>query len=315
MGLATDLSPWLQPYADQLNVPHMPTHLQTILRSVLLWTSLQLLSSGLSPRLFPKTFATFSKKTRTSWDIHFVAFCHAVVITPLCARIWWKVRQQGNSHPLAVDRLYGYDYEAGEVYAVALGYFIWDSYISIRHEGPGFVAHGLVAFTAFILVYYPVFMYDGLGFLLWELSTPFLNIHWFLDKLGMTGTTLQLVNAVFLLGTYVGARLTFGVYNSISFFKFVVSPPTPHHPPIPRYIANFYMTGNVILNSLNFFWFRAMVRAVQKRFTAKPKPAEAGAIDPKKVLRGQQGVSVGVRGNDDEPFEREAGVIKGGKSQ
>ena len=41
----------------------------------------------------------------------------------------------------------------------------------------------------------------------------FLNIHWFLDKCGKTGSRAQLINAVFLLSTYVLARLTFGVYN------------------------------------------------------------------------------------------------------
>lgn len=113
-------------------------------------------------------------------------------------------------------------------------------------------------------------MYDGLGFLLWELSTPFLNIHWFLDKMGKTGSTAQLVNAGFLLSSYVLARLTFGVYNSFSWFKHVNFPPAPHVPPIPLGLKLFYSVGNVTLNTLNFVWFRAMIAAVQKRFTAAP---------------------------------------------
>lgn len=164
---------------------------------------------------------------------------------------------------------------------------------------------------AFTLVFHPIFMYDGMGFLLWELSTPFLNIHWFLDKLGKTGSKAQLINAFFLLSAYVGARLTFGVYNSFSFFKFVVAPSKPHFPPIPGHLKTFYMVGNVILNSLNFFWFRAMVRAVQKRFTVKPDQGDK--VDPQKVIRGQQGVKVGVEGKDDEKFWQEAGADK--KSQ
>lgn len=215
---------WFQPYADSLGIPQMAPHLPMIVRSLLLWTSLQLLSSGLSPKLFPKTFSRLNRKTRISWDIHFVAFCHAVLITPLAARVWLKVHNQP-THPLRIDRLYGYDYETGQVYAIALGYFIWDAIISIMYEGPGFIAHGVVCFMAFTAVYHPVFMYDGLGFLLWELSTPFLNIHWFLDKLGMTGSLFQLINAAFLLGSYVAARLTFGVYN-VSFH-------IPPRPPFP----------------------------------------------------------------------------------
>lgn len=317
MAFADPIVAWLQPYADAYGMHHLPTHVPTLIRSSLLWFAIQALSAQLSPKIFPKTFAKFNRKTRIGWDIHVVSFVHAAIITPLAARIWWKARQTNalgiQTHPLAVDRLYGYDYEAAQVYAIAQGYFVWDSVVSILHEGPGFIAHGLVALIAFTLVYHPIFMYDGMGFLLWELSTPFLNIHWFLDKLGKTGSKWQLINAVFLLSAYVGARLTFGVYNSFSFFKFVVAPPKPHHPPIPGHLKTFYMVGNVILNSLNFFWFRAMVRAVQKRFTVKPEQGP-GKVDPHKLIRGEQALKVGVSGKDDEEFWREAGAKKGEKA-
>lgn len=313
MAFTDPLVSWLQPYADAYGMHHLPTHVPTLIRSTLLWFAIQTLSAQVSPRLFPKTFAKLSRKTRISWDIHVVSFVHAALITPLAARIWWKTRQTNalgfHTHPLAVDRLYGYDYETAQVYAIAQGYFLWDSIISILHEGPGFIAHGIVALTAFTLVYHPIFMYDGMGFLLWELSTPFLNIHWFLDKLGKTGSIYQLVNAVFLLSSYIGARLTFGVYNSFSFFKFVVAPSKPHHPSIPGHLMAFYLVGNVILNSLNFFWFRAMVRAVMKRFSVKPQDG-GKQVDPQKVVRGQQGVKVGVEGKDDEEFWEEAGAKK-----
>lgn len=175
-----------------------------------------------------------------------------------------------------------------------------------QYDGPAFVAHGLVAMMAFVFTYHPVFNYDGLGFLLWELSSIFLNIHWFLDKLGMTGSLTQLINAVFLLSTYVLARLTFGLYNSYDWLKFVHFPPKPHYPPIPVGIKIFFTVGNVLLNTLNFIWFKAMVRAVQKRFA--PIDSKGGKLDPKKVAKGEQEVKMRVQGNHDEPFEKEAYV-------
>lgn len=120
-------------------------------------------------------------------------------------------------------------------------------------------------------------MYDGFGFLLWEASTPFLNIHWFLDKVGLTGSVYQLVNAFFLLSTYILARLTFGVYNSYSWFKLVNFPAQPHVPAIPLGIKLFYSIGNVTLNTLNFIWFKAMIAAVLKRF----QPAKGETKDTK----------------------------------
>jgi hypothetical protein len=127
-----------------------------------------------------------------------------------------------------------------------------------------------------------------------------------MDKLGKTGSKAQLVNAVFLLSTYVLARLTFGVYNSISFMSFVYFPPKPHNPPIPTHIKTLYTVGNLVLNSLNFIWFRAMIRAVQKRFSSSdPK---GGKLDAKRVATGKQSVEVKVKGDHDGPFEKEAGI-------
>ena len=49
--------------------------------------------------------------------------------------------------------------------------------------------------------------YYGCVFLLYELSTPFLNIHWFCDKLNLTGSKIQLYNGFLLLGTFFLCRL------------------------------------------------------------------------------------------------------------
>jgi hypothetical protein len=42
--------------------------------------------------------------------------------------------------------------------------------------------------VGWILVNHPFANYYGLNFILYEISTPFLNIHWFFDKLNMTGS-------------------------------------------------------------------------------------------------------------------------------
>lgn len=177
-----------------------------------------------------------------------------------------------------------------------------------QHEGPAFIAHGLVSFIAFVLIYNPIFMYDGLNFLFWEASTPFLNIHWFLDKLGMTGSVWQLINALFLLSTYVFVRLVGGVYNSIAWFRLTVF--TVHLPPIPLFIKCFFVVGNVTLNSLNFIWFRAMVRAITKRFQSKTLPEELNAPTAERLATGEETLFKVPPGEEDEKYFAEAGVIR-----
>lgn len=50
-----------------------------------------------------------------------------------------------------------------------------------------------------------------------------------------------------------------------------------------------------------------MIRAVQKRFTAKPDDSSK-KLDPKAIATGKQGVRLGVQGSSDAQFEKEAGV-------
>jgi hypothetical protein len=65
----------------------------------------------------------------------------------------------------------------------------------------------------------PFVNYYGPVFILYELSTPFLNIHWFCDKLNMTGGTLQWYNGIMLLATFFCSRLCWGTYQSWLVFQ------------------------------------------------------------------------------------------------
>lgn len=55
-------------------------------------------------------------------------------------------------------------------------------------------------------------------FLLYELSSPFLNIHWFCDKLDLTGSIYQAINGAFLTGTFFACRIIWGNISSIYVF-------------------------------------------------------------------------------------------------
>lgn len=56
-------------------------------------------------------------------------------------------------------------------------------------------------------------------FILYELSSPFLNVHWFCDKLNLTGSKLQWYNGMVLLSMFFLCRLCWGTYNSVLVFK------------------------------------------------------------------------------------------------
>jgi len=110
--------------------------------------------------------------------------------------------------------------------------------------------------------------------MLYELSTPFLNIHWFFDKLGMTGSKAQLYNGLTLLGVFFSARLVWGAYSSFNIYRDVWR--ALHFTDSMRSSTNeeivvLYMGGHVTLQALNVFWFGKMIAAVKKRFVKTEK--------------------------------------------
>jgi hypothetical protein len=161
----------------------------------------------------------------------------------------------------------------------------------------------------------PFVNYYATTFVLYELSSPFLNIHWFCDKLGWTGGTLQLVNGIILLITFAGCRLVYGTYGTYSLWSDIFSmvraarvapnsPPllfspfavnattsfnnpiealqvvkfAPLTPYIPTWLWVANLASNLVLNILNWYWYSQMVSAIRKRF-----PPPFGTMRKEKV--------------------------------
>ena len=122
----------------------------------------------------------------------------------------------------------------------------------------------------------------------------------------MTGSRAQLYNGIVLLVTFFSCRLIWGTYQSIRVYQDVWAA-VHHSPVvssihldamsnatsavleaaagnsavplhnnimrfagdeyIPVWLGFTYLGSNVILNTLNFFWFGKMIEAVRKRFT------------------------------------------------
>lgn len=142
----------------------------------------------------------------------------------------------------------------------------------------------------------PFANYYGPNFMLYELSTPFLNNHWFFDKLNMTGSKMQLVNGIALLTTFALSRLVWGTWQCSRMFRDIYqawqwSPASGEKCQmmnisgiefpvgcrvLPTWLALAYVGGNVFLTILNFWWFKKMVAALQKRFK---KPSDKSDKD------------------------------------
>ncbi|KAJ2899182.1 hypothetical protein IWW38_001076 [Coemansia aciculifera] len=98
---------------------------------------------------------------------------------------------------------------------------------------------------------------------MFEASTIFLNMNWWMDKLGMTGSRIQLYNACTLLFLYLAVRLLFGVYMSFKLFADL----SANGADMPVGLRYFYRVANASIILLSYYWFYLMIAAVRKRFS------------------------------------------------
>ena len=297
----------VKPIADRLDLPTLPLHAHEILLATAFYTVLYsyispLLSSYIFPRIYPK----LSANTRINWDVHVVALVQALIVDALA--IWLMLADTERNQLDVWGRLWGYSGAGGLTQAFAAGYFLWDFWTCLRYVhlfGPGMLAHAISALAVFSLGFRPFVNYYCPTFVFYELSSPFLNIHWFLDKCGKTGSRIQLYNGILLLSTFFGARLLWGTYQSLRVYQdvwagvhFDTADPNVDNnilvqawrngtagtgdmrfatgENVPDWLGAVYLGSNLVLNALNYYWFGAMVRAVRKRF--EPKKGSKGAI-------------------------------------
>ncbi len=139
----------------------------------------------------------------------------------------------------------------------------------------------------------------------------------------MTGSVSQLVNGIVLLITFFCCRLIWGTYQSIRVYQDVWNSlfhtpaaaeihynvmnttssaaldaaagksAIPVHGGIMRFageeyvpiwLAMTYLSSNLVLNTLNFYWFGKMIEALRKRFTPqkdikKGKPVATKSVE------------------------------------
>ncbi|QIW97110.1 hypothetical protein AMS68_002628 [Peltaster fructicola] len=293
----------LETISTTLSLPTLQYHGHEVLFALSFYTFIFIVvSPWLNKTFMPKRYASFNKRTRINWDVHVVSFVQStlICILSLAVILGDKERKQWRSSDQWEMRIFGYTGLTGLCQSFALGYFLWDLYMCtfyINIFGPGMLAHAISAVTVFSFGFRPFLYYWAPVFLLYELSSPFLNIHWFCDKLELTGSTIQAVNGAFLVLTFFCCRLVWGTYSSVLVFydvwraiqggyteprlfeKFTayaregdLSDPQGQTTAfmgvryLPLWLGSAYLASNLVLNVLNYYWFSKMVQTIRKRF-------------------------------------------------
>lgn len=298
------LSALVKPYADAWGMYTLPLHIHEILFSALFYTFVHLvISPWISTLLFPAYYPRHHRGKRVSWDSHVVSLVQATIINSLA--LWGCSADDERNAMDWQQRIWGYTGNAAFVQSMAAGYFLWDLVVTAIHIdvfGVPVLMHASSALLVYSFGYMPFLNYYSYTFILYELSTPGVNFHWFFDKVDMTGTKAQLYNGILLISTFFLCRLCFGNFQSLcvylDMFRAVRSSSGPSISalttgaaamdpevmryanaamgPLPVWLALLYVVANVTLNGLNVWWFFKMIAAVRKRFepAAKEKTKE-----------------------------------------
>lgn len=336
----------IRPYALFLNLPSLPDHIHEVVLAFAFYQSIHsFISPWLSPKLFPRHYPNFNRRTKLNWDVHVVSFVQSSVINSVA--LWVMFTDKERKDMNTGERVYGYTGACGLTQALATGYFIYDLLVSAAHVkifGIGMVFHGLSALWVFSLGFVSILSSQDVRsvsltvfqrpfvnfytptFILYELSSPFLNIHWFLDKINMTGGKAQWYNGMMLLFTFFSCRLIWGTYQSVHVYidmwkalsqtwsasassSSLLDPVNISAQVFqardgslcmneacakaqaqvdkyskytargtPTWLVVTYVVSNLVLNTLNYYWFSKMVETVLKRFRSPTKENKKGDI-------------------------------------
>lgn len=101
-------------FFNAISLPKLTYHWHTLLASTLACYLTMFLSRVTSPKLFPKCYNNLHGVKRLNWDIHFVSMIHCLIIVFLSIPLF-------REEELVKDKVFGYNFYAGNVYSIACG--------------------------------------------------------------------------------------------------------------------------------------------------------------------------------------------------
>jgi hypothetical protein len=232
-------------------------HWHEIIFFAILYHVIMLLAPIVNSKVFGKFYDDLKindPQAKLNYDIRIVALVQAVASVIFCVPMFL--------HPMYTeDPVKGTYPFAGFVGAFTVGYFVWDLlYCCVFHFdlfGIEFLFHAFGALTVFGSTFFPFCQPFLCTFLIFELSTPFVQLHWMFTRSpkGMWSDKLITINGLFLIIAFFLVRIIWGVYATIQ--SFYLCWPERHHYPVWLIPLIFGLNGG--FQFLNFMWFSKMI--------------------------------------------------------
>lgn len=263
-----------RPFPENPKSP-LEAHWHEVVGAFLFYVTIQALSAPIFSIIMGQRYTSLPKNTKLNFDVHVTSMVQCIVsILILIPHLFNPHFNNRLDDPLS--SLTGTTPFGGMVCAVTVGYFLWDVYVCIRHYaifGVGFLFHGFAAMYAYACGFVPYCQPWAGPFLVFEISTPFVNINWFASKLpaGTFSDKTIVINGLLLIITFFTARIIWGfllIYKLAS-DMFLTWGIVPSFLPLSMLILNFF------LNCLNVFWFLKMLMIARKKIAGKETARQA----------------------------------------
>jgi len=233
--------------------------------SALVWFLIQYSCPAISSTISSE-YRTFPAKLKKNWDSRVVALVHAIVICFFAGYSLYYHYDTLNSNrnytenPVPISVL---------TFCIATGYFFWDLIFCLRYYaefGIGFLLHGIACFAIYASLTIGYLNYWGCFFLLYELSTPFLNFAWLMDKAKCPFPIIKTFFGLLLIITFFLIRIIGGTIGAY-YVLIDLWVPAQTEVILP-FVARIGYTGlNFLLTILNFYWFAQILKMVFKSDT------------------------------------------------
>jgi len=202
-------------------------------------------------------FDFFNQSQKTEWPQRGNSLIHALTALPLATYVLFM------DSVLDTDRFFTTSLTSFHVLSFSTGYFLWDTWESLitwEVSGIGFITHGVLCSFIYLISLYPFGHYWALAFLMFETSTPFINVHWLMtnvEPLKKWKITLS-VNDILGGIAFFCFRIVYGTFMSYQFWMQSLAT-LPILSPFLSICLYFILATNIALNSLNYFWFAKII--------------------------------------------------------
>ncbi|KAJ2781892.1 hypothetical protein H4R18_002598 [Coemansia javaensis] len=239
-----------------VGLPRLAMYWPRVLVAVALFEAVYRLFAVVSPVLFPASWARMNKVERYKWCVRKASTVHAAYMVTRSLVTIADMELRGNP-------LHGTDPDAESAYAVAVGYFLWDminTYTNLDMNGWGFMSHAVMSFSVYLLSFAPLLQYYGACFMMFEVSTIFLNVHLTLEDLGLKDYIIYYINGMALVSSFFFARIVYGTLLSINVWKELAASAVPINP----VAAAIVRLSNIGLMGLSYYWFGAIIMTAKR---------------------------------------------------